>query len=118
MKLLEKLQTENIQISNLLEQSQKQCLTLEAGTKQLQVEAELLRRWQQKVMCSMAELVQLGDPMDDILTVPVSGCSYECWRKGMQQLRAFVAMKTLASLLQTFDPHYSDIEPSAGDHGA
>lgn len=115
VELLEKLQEENLQISKLLDRSKKQCLTLEAGIKQSQAEAENLRRWRQKVMCSMAELIPPKDTFEGIFTDTASGCSYDCWRTGMQ-LRALIAMQTLASLFREPESPYLGKKQLLGGH--
>lgn len=116
MELSEKLKEENLQISNLLAQSKKQCLSLEASIKQCKAEAEILRRWRQRVMCSMAELIPSKDTFEGMLTDTAEGCSYDCWRTGMEQLRAIIAMRTLASLFRESDPDYPDKNRLAGGH--
>lgn len=116
MELLEKLREENVQISNHLDQSKKQCLILEASNRQFQTEAKTLRRWRQRVMCSMAELIPSKDPFEGMLTDTAGGCSYDCWRTGMQQLRTVIAMQTLASLFREYEPHCQGKKQPAGGH--
>ncbi|KAL2842439.1 hypothetical protein BJX68DRAFT_270615 [Aspergillus pseudodeflectus] len=96
--LLQKLGAENSKITNVLNQMREKYLALEARAKQLQTEGEILRRWRQEIMCSMAGLIQHPNLADEVLEAVASSCSYDCWRRGIQRTRAFIVMQTLASL--------------------
>jgi hypothetical protein len=115
--LLQKLGAENNKITNILNQMREKYLVLEARAKQLQVEGEILRRWRQEIMCSMAGLIQHPNLADEVLEAVASSCSYDCWRRGIQRTRAFIVMQTLASLFAGFEEGNLSITVDGGDAG-
>ncbi|KAL2845538.1 hypothetical protein BJX68DRAFT_269067 [Aspergillus pseudodeflectus] len=101
LSLLQKLSAENNRVSALLEQSREKYLTLEARTKQLQTEADILRRWRSEMMDSMAGLSlvhQREQLAEEVLEAVAGSCSNECWREGIRRTRAFIVLQTLAGL--------------------
>ncbi|CEL11542.1 hypothetical protein ASPCAL14643 [Aspergillus calidoustus] len=115
--LLQKLGAENKQITNNLNQMQEKYITLEARAKQLQTEGEILRRWRQEIMCSMAGLVQHPNLADEVLEAVASSCSYDCWRRGIQRTRAFIVMQTLASLFAGVEDGNLSLTVDGGNGG-
>ncbi|KAL4879865.1 hypothetical protein BJY04DRAFT_192564 [Aspergillus karnatakaensis] len=104
--LLESLQTETRRLASLLEQSQGKYAALEERHKRTAAEAEILRRWQQKVLSCMGDLVDVeeGDEemgMDMGLGMGMgASCSWECWRRGVVKSKAVIVMQTLAGLFR------------------
>jgi recombinational DNA repair ATPase RecF len=83
----------------LLDQTREKYLTLEARTKQLQTEADILRRWRAEMMDSMAGLIQQREQLaEEVLEAVAGSCSNDCWRQGIRRTRAFIVLQTLAGL--------------------
>ncbi|KAL3491664.1 hypothetical protein BJX62DRAFT_236928 [Aspergillus germanicus] len=99
LSLLHKLSAENNRVSALLDQTREKYLTLEARTKQIQIEADILRRWRSEMMDSMAGLIQQREQLaEEVLEAVAGSCSNDCWRKGIRRTRAFIVLQTLAGL--------------------
>jgi recombinational DNA repair ATPase RecF len=109
LSLLQKLSAENNRVSALLDQKREKYLTLEARTKQLQTEADILRRWRKEMMESMAGLIQQREQLaEEVLEAVVGSCSNNCWREGIRRTRAFIVLQTLAGL-------FAGVEHGGGD---
>ncbi|KAL4777931.1 hypothetical protein BJX76DRAFT_363219 [Aspergillus varians] len=99
---LDKLQSKHDQMANLLEGMRKNNNTLAADKKQLEREVEMLRKWREKILGVMANIVQHDRTSDDLLTKVATSCSVTCWRKGLEYSRTLIIMQTLLDLFDEF----------------
>ncbi|KAL4800661.1 hypothetical protein BDV19DRAFT_383678 [Aspergillus venezuelensis] len=99
---LEELQSSQDQMANHLETMRRSNQTLEADRKRLEREVEMLRKWRQKILGVMSDVVQQDNTADDLLVKVASSCSDACWRRGIDYSRTFVKMQTLLELFDEF----------------
>ncbi|KAL4935049.1 hypothetical protein BDV06DRAFT_229187 [Aspergillus oleicola] len=95
---LEELQISQGQMANHLETMRRSNQTLEADKKRVEREVEMLRKWRQKVIGVMSDIVQQDTTADDLLVKVATSCSDACWRRGIDYSRTFVKMQTLLEL--------------------
>ncbi|KAL4956991.1 hypothetical protein BDW69DRAFT_181002 [Aspergillus filifer] len=99
---LEELQSSQDQMANHLETMRRSNQTLEADKKRLEREVEMLRKWRQKILGVMSDIVQQDTTADDLLVKVATSCSDACWRRGIDYSRTFVKMQTLLELFDEF----------------
>ncbi|KAL3474773.1 hypothetical protein BJX99DRAFT_172272 [Aspergillus californicus] len=109
---LDELQARHDKVADALDAKRQQNRTLETDKKRLEREVETLRKWRQKILGVMSDLVQEDRSADDLLTKVATSCSITCWRKGIQYSRTYIIMQTLLSLFEEFQG-----EDNNGHHG-
>ncbi|KAL4903042.1 hypothetical protein BDW74DRAFT_56070 [Aspergillus multicolor] len=103
---LDELQAKHDAMAKSLESVRARNNTLEADKRRLEREVESLRKWREKILGVMADIVRRdgggglnGDSgTDELLKRVESSCSPGCWRKGMEYERSCIVMQTLLEL--------------------
>ncbi|KAL2830509.1 hypothetical protein BDW59DRAFT_158423 [Aspergillus cavernicola] len=99
---LEDVQSKHDELADLINRVRQTNRSLETDKKRLEREVDTLRKWRQKILGVMSDLVQEDRSADDLLTKVATSCSITCWRKGIQYSRTYIIMQTLLSLFEEF----------------
>ncbi|KAL4924218.1 putative bZIP transcription factor [Aspergillus undulatus] len=99
---LDGLQSSHDRMADHLENMRRSNQILEADKGRLEREVQMLRKWRQKILGVMSDIIQQDGTTDELLTKVATSCSTACWRNGMDYTRTFVKMQTLLELFDEF----------------
>jgi hypothetical protein len=90
-------------MASKLESMRQRNTTLDSEKRRLERELETLRKWREKILAVMADIVRndegaTGGRMDELLKRAESSCSIGCWRRGVEYERSCIVMQTLLEL--------------------
>ncbi|RDW79074.1 putative bZIP transcription factor [Aspergillus mulundensis] len=99
---LDELQAKHDAMAKSLESMRSRNDTIESDKRRLEKEVESLRKWREKILGVMADIVRrdgsLNSDTDELMRRVESSCSPGCWRKGMEYERSCIVMQTLLGL--------------------
>ncbi|KAL6231364.1 hypothetical protein BDW75DRAFT_243963 [Aspergillus navahoensis] len=101
---LDELQSKHDLMANKLESMRQQNTTLDNDKRRLEREVEALRKWREKILGVMANIVckdcgpSGSGRTDELLKRVESSCSAGCWRRGVEYERSRIVMQTLLEL--------------------
>ncbi|KAL4767953.1 hypothetical protein BDW60DRAFT_134989 [Aspergillus nidulans var. acristatus] len=100
---LDELQSKHDAMASKLESMRQRNTTLDSEKRRLERELETLRKWREKILGVMADIVRndegaTGGRMDELLKRAESSCSIGCWRRGVEYERSCIVMQTLLEL--------------------
>ncbi|KAL2811225.1 hypothetical protein BJX63DRAFT_285036 [Aspergillus granulosus] len=97
---LEDLQSKHDRMASLITSLKQENRALEIDKIRLKREADVLRKWRQKLLSLMSDLVRQDEMANDQLTTIARSCSDTCWRRGVEYSRLLITMQTLLSLFE------------------
>ncbi|KAL4735812.1 hypothetical protein BDV11DRAFT_195137 [Aspergillus similis] len=100
---LDELQSKHDVMANKLESLRQRNTTLDSEKRRLEREVDTLRKWREKILGVMADIVRsdggsTAGRMDELLKRVESSCSNGCWRRGVEYERSCIVMQTLLEL--------------------
>ncbi|KAL4746225.1 hypothetical protein BDW72DRAFT_39224 [Aspergillus terricola var. indicus] len=106
---LDELQSKHDAMAHKLESMRQRNTTLDSEKRRLEREVETLRKWREKILSVMADVVRrdggaTGGRMDGLLKRVESSCSIGCWRRGVEYERSCIVMQTLLELFEEGQP--------------
>ncbi|KAL5045875.1 hypothetical protein BDW71DRAFT_207864 [Aspergillus fruticulosus] len=114
---LNELQSKHDAMANKLESMRQRNTTLDSDKRRLEREVETLRKWREKILGVMADIVHKDREIsgsgrtDELLKRVESSCSVGCWRRGLEYERSCTVMQTL---LELFGEEHDTAGPGAG----
>lgn len=90
-------------MASKLESMRQRNTTLDSEKRRLEREVETLRKWREKILGVMADIVRNDEGAtsgrtDQLLKRVESSCSIGCWRRGAEYERSCIVMQTLLEL--------------------
>ncbi|KAL4993492.1 hypothetical protein BDV10DRAFT_189917 [Aspergillus recurvatus] len=101
---LDELQSKHDAMANKLESLRQRNTTLDSDKRRLEREVETLRKWRERILVVMADIVRKDSGIggngrtDESLKRVESSCSVGCWRRGVEYERSCIVMQTLLEL--------------------
>ncbi|KAL4882567.1 hypothetical protein BJY04DRAFT_186427 [Aspergillus karnatakaensis] len=118
---LEALQSKHNKMAEVLETMRQSNTSLESNKRRLEKEVETLRKWREKILGVMENIVKPDGAEDDLLMKVATSCSPDCWRRGMEYSRTVIVMQTLLGIFgddgEGQGPQTAGLRPASSQRG-